>query len=105
LDEPFSALDPLTRWQLQDHLASVLTHYKPTMVLVTHDMEEALALANRVVVLNGPPGRIVGDFEPDVPEPKDRTGAILQAWKRRLMKLLAEGHRRPASGAAGFQAA
>ena len=56
LDEPFSALDPFTREQMQDHLLHLHNHYGATMVLITHDMDEALALAQRVIVLAGPPG-------------------------------------------------
>jgi sulfonate transport system ATP-binding protein len=73
LDEPFSALDPFTREQMQDHLLHLHAHYGATIVLITHDMDEALALAHRVIVLDGPPGRVMGDFAPDLPRPADRT--------------------------------
>jgi len=88
LDEPFSALDPFTREQMQDHLRHLQHHYGATMVLITHDMDEALALADRVIVLEGPPGIIAGDFAPDLPHPADRTSSQFFTWKRRLHNML-----------------
>jgi ABC-type nitrate/sulfonate/bicarbonate transport system ATPase subunit len=87
LDEPFSALDPFTREQMQDHLTHLHSHYGATMVLITHDMDEALALAHRVIVLDGPLGRVIGDFAPLLPHPADRTSVEFFAWKRRLTGL------------------
>src|SRR6202000_2058899 len=55
LDEPFSALDPLTRASMQEHLLGLWQHYGPTIVLISHDMDEALALADHIVVLDGSP--------------------------------------------------
>jgi sulfonate transport system ATP-binding protein len=95
LDEPFSALDPLTRGAMQDHLAVVLRHYQPTMILVTHDMEEALALGSRIIVLRGVPGRIAADLEPGLADAAEHTGPEFQSWKRRLTALLAETNERP----------
>jgi len=93
LDEPFSALDPFTREQMQDHLTHLHAHYGATMVLITHDMDEALALAHRVIVVSGPPGLITGDFKPDLARPADRTSAEFFVWKRRLTERLS--NRRP----------
>ncbi len=90
LDEPFSALDPLTRAQMQAHLIAVRRHYDPTMVLITHDIDEALALADRVLVLRGPPGRIVADVPLDLPSPRDRLAAAFLALKRDLTNTLSE---------------
>jgi len=92
LDEPFSALDPFTREQMQDHLRHLHEHYGATMVLITHDMDEALALADRVIVLDGPPGQIIGDFAPKLPHPADRTSAAFFDWKRRLTGLFSNRH-------------
>ena len=58
LDEPFSALDAFTRTDLQDHLLDLWTDAKPTLILVTHDVDEAIVLADRVMVLRPRPGRI-----------------------------------------------
>jgi sulfonate transport system ATP-binding protein len=92
LDEPFSALDPFTREQMQDHLLHLHAHYGATMVLITHDMDEALALAHRVIVLDGPPGRVIGDFAPDLPRPAERTSTAFFNWKRHLTSLFSLRH-------------
>jgi sulfonate transport system ATP-binding protein len=88
LDEPFSALDPFTREQMQDHLLHLHSYYGATMVMITHDMDEALALAHRVIVLAGPPGRVTGDFTPDLPRPAARTSMAFFNWKRRITEVL-----------------
>jgi sulfonate transport system ATP-binding protein len=88
LDEPFSALDPLTRVAMQDHLLELWHHYGPTIVLVSHDMEEALALADRIVVLDGPPGRVVAEFSPGMAHPRRRSSAPFQRWRDRLVGVL-----------------
>ena len=62
LDEPFSALDAFTRTDLQDHLLDLWADVKPTLILVTHDVDEAIVLADRVMVMCPRPGRI---FERD----------------------------------------
>jgi sulfonate transport system ATP-binding protein len=90
LDEPFSALDPFTREQMQAHLLHLHRHYDTTMVLITHDMDEALTLGHRILVMRGPPGRIDGDLIPDLPQPSDRTSAGFVAWKRHLSGRLAD---------------
>ena len=57
LDEPFSALDAFTRMRLQDHLLAAWERYRPTLLLVTHDLDEAVYLADRVVLLGERPSR------------------------------------------------
>lgn len=93
LDEPFSALDALTRYDLQDHLLDLWAYDRPTMILVTHDIEEALVLADRVVVLEPRPGRIRADVRPHLPRPRDRTDPALDHWKRRLLGELSAAFR------------
>jgi sulfonate transport system ATP-binding protein len=90
LDEPFSALDPFTRVQMQDHLRHLHEHYGATMVMITHDMDEALTLAHRVIVMRGPPGVVAGDFTLDLPRPCANTSADFIAWKQRLTEVLTE---------------
>jgi sulfonate transport system ATP-binding protein len=97
LDEPFSALDPLTRLAMQDHLLEIWRHYGPTVVLISHDMDEALTLADRIIVLDGPPGRVVADFSPDLSLPRRRGGPSFQRWRDRLVGVLGPADRdRPA---------
>jgi len=90
LDEPFSALDPFTREQMQDHLLHLHRHYGTTMVMITHDMDEALTLGHRIIVMAGPPGRIAGDVTPDLARPSDRTAPDFIDWKRCLAGLISD---------------
>jgi sulfonate transport system ATP-binding protein len=84
MDEPFSALDPLTREGQQDHLLDVLGRDRPTVLFITHDIDEALALADRVVLMAGPPGRIVLNQPVDLARPRDRLGVPFQSLHHRL---------------------
>jgi sulfonate transport system ATP-binding protein len=86
LDEPFSALDAFTRFDLQDHLLEIWRADQPTMLFVTHDIEEALVLSDRVVVMRARPGRILAQYRIELPRPRRRTEATLQAWKERILR-------------------
>lgn len=88
LDEPFSALDALTRADLQSHLVDIWSDERPTMVLVTHDIDEALFLSDRIVVMRGRPGAIHAEFTIDLPRPRIRTSPQFQSWKERLLAAL-----------------
>lgn len=81
LDEPFSALDAFTRIDLQEHLLEVWGWYRPTMFLVTHDIDEALVLADRVLVFSGQPGSIQAELNLDLPRPRDRTDRAFHAFQ------------------------
>lgn len=70
LDEPFSALDAQTKILLQDAFLSLWNHERPTVVLVTHDLAEAVALADRVVLMTRGPGRIRAVYEVELPRPR-----------------------------------
>jgi sulfonate transport system ATP-binding protein len=86
LDEPFSALDAFTRFSLQDHLLEIWRNERPTMLFVTHDVEEALVLSDRVVVMRAKPGRIHAQYRIDLPRPRRRTETGLQRWKERILE-------------------
>jgi sulfonate transport system ATP-binding protein len=88
LDEPFSALDAFTREELQDHLLDLWADHRPTMVLVTHGIEEALVLASRIVVMRPNPGRIADIFDIDLPRPRDRLSPDFENEKRRVLHAL-----------------
>ncbi len=86
LDEPFSSLDAFTRMRLQDHLLAAWARYQPTLVLVTHDLDEAVYLADRVFVLGERPGRVI-DVIPVLPSrPRDRRDPALAALRVALLE-------------------
>ena len=89
LDEPFSALDALTRSDLQDHLVELWQSTRPTLVLVTHDIEEAVVIADRVVVLRPRPGRLEALLEVNLARPRIRDAANFETVKRQLRSALA----------------
>jgi len=88
LDEPFSALDAFTRVDLQDHLLDLWADSKPTLILVTHDVEEAIVLADRIFVMRPRPGRLFEEIEDDLPRPRDRQSAAFDHVKRRVLAAL-----------------
>jgi sulfonate transport system ATP-binding protein len=88
LDEPFAALDPLTRIRMQDHLLTIVGSEVPNVLLITHDIEEAIVLSDRIVVLDGPPARIRRDVTVDLPKPRRRTTAQFQELKELLLSEL-----------------
>ena len=88
LDEPFAALDALTRQEMQDWLAGALAVAPRTVVLVTHDVEEAIVLADRVLVLSPRPGHVVAELAVDVARPRKRTDARLVALRERALQEL-----------------
>jgi len=98
LDEPFSALDAFTRASLHEHVLELWRALKPTLVLVTHDVEEAAYLADRVVVMRPRPGRISSVFELDFKRPRDRYGTELEAAKRRILNALDQSLRERTAG-------
>src|SRR5499433_1161039 len=88
LDEPFSALDAFTRTDLQDHLLDLWADFKPTLVMVTNDVDEAIVLADRVMVMRPRPGRVYEEIACDLPHPRDRQSAAFDFVKRRVLAAL-----------------
>ncbi|MEM7462199.1 MAG: nitrate ABC transporter ATP-binding protein [Pseudomonadota bacterium] len=93
LDEPFGMLDSLTRWELQDVLMDVWKRTKVTAICVTHDVDEAILLADRVVMMsNGPRARIGNIMEVDLPRPRSRKALLAHpdyyAYREELLEFL-----------------
>jgi ABC-type nitrate/sulfonate/bicarbonate transport system ATPase subunit len=88
LDEPFASLDALTRGQMQGWLTGALEREPRTVALVTHDVEEAVVLADRVVVMSPRPGRAVAEVLVDLPRPRKRTDPAVVALRERALETL-----------------
>jgi sulfonate transport system ATP-binding protein len=88
LDEPFSALDAFTRRDLQDHLLALWAETRPTLVLVTHDVDEAVGLADRVFVMRPRPGRLFEEIQISLGRPRDRNSPSFDNFKRRVLTAL-----------------
>jgi len=88
MDEPFGALDAITRNVLQDHLIRIWQETRQTIVFVTHDIEEATYLATRVVVMHPRPGRVKGVIPVTLPHPRNRTDSAFVEARRKVAELL-----------------
>lgn len=95
MDEPFAALDELTREALADDLVAIWQRLRPTVVWVTHHLGEAVALADRVLVLSPRPGRIVADIAVDLPRPRDVTAPASQDIVRDARAMLTQANHDP----------
>jgi NitT/TauT family transport system ATP-binding protein len=88
MDEPFGALDALTRDRLHEELESLWSATRKTVVFVTHNVREAVALGDRVLVLSPRPGRIVGDFRITLPRPRALEDVTVMQQASDIMKVL-----------------
>ena len=88
MDEPFGALDALTRDRLHEELESLWAATRKTVLFVTHNVREAVALGDRVLVLSPRPGRIVGDFRIDLPRPRSLEDVTVMRQAADIMTVL-----------------
>jgi nitrate/nitrite transport system ATP-binding protein len=105
LDEPFGALDALTRALLQDELLEIVERMKCTVMMVTHDVDEAVLLSDRIVMMtNGPAATIGAIAIVDLPRPRDRVALaddpVYMRCRKQVMDFLYTRHARPAAVAA-----
>jgi len=90
MDEPFGALDALTRRTLQDELLRIWDEFRKTIIFVTHSIEESIYLADRVIVMTYRPGTVKRDVRLSLPRPRDTTSAEFNALKRELTESVME---------------
>ena len=90
MDEPFGALDALTRSMLQDELLAIWKEYEKTVVLITHSVQEALVLANRIVVITNRPGKIKLDIEIKLPYPRDKKSLEFRELEAQILSQLTD---------------
>jgi ABC-type nitrate/sulfonate/bicarbonate transport system ATPase subunit len=88
MDEPFGALDALTREQLQHELLQIWARTGVTAIFVTHSVEEAVLLADRVLVMSAGPGRIDSDFRIDLARPREVSSPEFNAMRRDVARRL-----------------
>ena len=90
LDEPFGALDALTRSKMQDWILSIKAELNKTILFITHDIEEAITLADRIIVLKGSPAAVVKELKLELPYPRQKTDRIFIEYKEELLKRLSD---------------
>ncbi len=93
LDEPFSALDEITRGEMQALLRQIISRHQTAAVLVTHDIDEALVLADRILLIGLSPGRLIGEWQIDLPYPRDEVAAELTGVRVEIVQALREARR------------
>lgn len=92
MDEPFSTVDAFTRMHLQDLIATLSLRYNIAVMLVTHDLDEAFYLSDRVIILGGAPAEIVREYKVTLPDPRDRGSDDLAHLRADALKQLINLH-------------
>jgi NitT/TauT family transport system ATP-binding protein len=80
MDEPFGALDAQTRTMMQENLLQIWSERRATVIFITHDLDEAIFLADRILLMSASPGRIIDDIPVDLPRPRDASLALTPAF-------------------------
>jgi len=91
LDEPFGKLDAITRKKMQDWMMKIKHHFQKTIFMITHDIDEAIFLSDRIIVMSSLPGAIIDSIMIDLPKPRDlsiQTSILFNEYKKRVMELL-----------------
>lgn len=95
MDEPFAALDTFNRYKLQDELLHIQTKKKTTILLVTHDIDEAVYLSDRVLVMQSNPGKIFNEVTINLAKPRDRTHSDFNYFRKKILNEFAVSGQRP----------
>lgn len=85
-DEPFSALDPITRSEMQNLLVDVVQRWHTAALLVTHDIDEAILVADRILLMGGTPARIIAEWYIDLPHPRTLYPHVIQELRQRVLE-------------------
>ncbi|MDH5328100.1 MAG: ABC transporter ATP-binding protein [Gammaproteobacteria bacterium] len=104
MDEPFGALDALTRAHMQDSLIEIQSRLQNTVIMITHDVDEAVLLSDRIVMMTNGPAATVGEvLSIDLPKPRDRVGLAndvqYNTYRSAVLKFLYERQRKPEEAA------
>lgn len=86
MDEPFAALDTFTRYYLQDELLRIQSEARTSIILVTHDIDEAVYLSDRILIMDGSPGRIIKEIHVHTPKPRDRGHREFQHYRKQILE-------------------
>lgn len=95
LDEPFGALDEVTRADMQRLLLRLVGEWNTAALLITHDIDEALLLSNRILLLGGRPGRVIGHWKLNLPQPREDLVEALGTLRIEILKTLRQASREP----------
>jgi NitT/TauT family transport system ATP-binding protein len=90
MDEPFAALDAQTKLEMQEELVAIWQRHRCTIIFVTHSVDEALVLGNKIVIMTRRPGRIRDCVDFDMPRPRDITSPAFNDTKRHVLRLIRE---------------
>jgi NitT/TauT family transport system ATP-binding protein len=93
MDEPFAAIDAINRVSLQDHLVQTWLAEPRTVVYVTHDIDEAVFLADRIAIMTPSPGRVAAEVRVDLTRPRDRTAEAVAALKSQITGIMHDRER------------
>ncbi|MEH6944459.1 ABC transporter ATP-binding protein [Bacillus sp. JJ722] len=86
MDEPFAALDTFNRYYLQNELLTIQSKEKTTIILVTHDIDEAIYLSNRIFIMSAKPGRVKKEITVQTPRPRDRSHGDFQHFRKMIFE-------------------
>lgn len=91
LDEPLGALDAFTRMNMQSEILEVWERTKPLFIMVTHDIDEALYMSTRILVMDANPGRIKADIPIDMDYPRNRSSSVFVDYRNQILEMLHYG--------------